>query len=148
MLFRNPGFPQLRFKLVLLLGKQCYKSEFFSDVKSLKIINLQNLICVILCLTAFTIITISISFLLFTPLGHDIFALIEKTEMKNGNRSTKRNNKKYGSLEEVPLFDHDYIISRLFDSIFEMDTGRTILTKKIKTSKTNNINSKTKKGKK
>lgn len=84
----------------------------------------------------------------FTPLGHDIFALIEKTQMKNGNRSTKRNNKKYGSLEEVSLFDHDYIISRLFDSIFEMDTGRTILTKKIKTSKTNNINSKTKKGKK
>lgn len=95
-----------------------------------------------------SIITISISFLLFTPFVHDIFALTEKTEMKNENKSIKKKNKKSGSQKDIPLFDHDYIISRLFDSIFEMDTGRTILSKKIKTFKTNNINSKTNKGKK
>lgn len=68
--------------------------------------------------------------------------------MKNEIKKIKKQNKKGGSQKEISLFDHDYIISRLFDSIFEMDTGRTILTKKIRTSKTNNINSKTKKGKK
>jgi len=68
--------------------------------------------------------------------------------MKNEKQSTRRQNKKVRSPKEIPLFDHDYIISRIFDAIFEMNSERTILTKKIRTSKQKNINSKIKKGKK
>jgi len=68
--------------------------------------------------------------------------------MKNEKQSTRRQNKKVRSPKDNPLFDHDYIISRIFDTIFEMNSERTILTKKIRTSKQKNINPKIKKGKK
>jgi hypothetical protein len=68
--------------------------------------------------------------------------------MKNEKQSTRKPNKKVRSPKDIPLFDHDYIISRIFDTIFEMNSERTILTKKIRTSKQKNINPKIKKGKK
>ena len=72
-----------------------------------------------------------------------------ENKAKKGSRESARNN--------ISLFDHDYVVCRLFDSIFEMDTGSTLNVKNYKTNKTNKtnktirtnkINSKSKKGKK
>ncbi len=66
-----------------------------------------------------------------------------ENKAKKGSRESTRNN--------ISLFDHDYIVCRLFDSIFEMDTGSTLNVKNYKTNKTIRTNktiSKSKKGKK
>jgi len=69
-----------------------------------------------------------------------------ENKAKKGSRESARNN--------ISLFDHDYVVCRLFDSIFEMDTGSTLniknykIKKTIRTNKINKTNSKSKKGKK
>jgi len=72
----------------------------------------------------------------------------KKAEMKNETKESKEQRKNRRGKNNVSYFAHEYIISRLFDSIFEMDTGSTIYINDDKKNKVKKTNSKTKKGKK
>ncbi len=68
--------------------------------------------------------------------------------MKNETKESKEQRKSRRVKKNVSYFAHEYIISRLFDSIFEMDTGSTIYIKDDKKNKIKRTSSKTNKGKK
>ena len=72
----------------------------------------------------------------------------KKAEMKNEPRESQEQRRHRRGKNSDSYFAHEDIISRLFDSIFEMDTGSTIYINDDKKNKIKKTNSKTKKGKK